>query len=260
MSTRTPPMPTDHATMLGDLGERLHLWLVPLEHSLDAAWVAENRRILAADELARCDRYLRPADADLFLAAHVTVRRILSRYADVEPAGWDFIANAHGRPEAVHADAPSGLRFNLSHTIGMTAVLVHDRCASGVDAELVGRVADPVAMSRTVFADRERDELLALPASAQSVAFTRLWTLKEAFIKAKGKGLAIPLKEFWFTGFAEDDGPLQLGCGPEIDPDPTSWDVAVRAATDHHVVATATRRGPAGPRPVHVLDASLASL
>ena len=242
--------------MLDDLDARLHLWLIPLDDELDRQWVSENRRLLSSEETARCNRYLRAGDAELFLVAHVAVRRILSRYRDVAPEDWRFATGPHGRPEIVDAAVPPTLRFNLSHTPGMTAVLVHDGTDSGVDVELIGRVADPVAMSRTVCADTEREALLALAPQQQATAFCRLWTLKESFIKAKGLGLAIPLEQFWFHGF-EGDGPIGLGCTPEVDTDPAAWTFTVAPATDRHVVATGCRAGVGAERSVRVEEVDL---
>lgn len=243
-------------SMLDDLHARLHLWLIPLEGAPDLAWVAENRGLLSPEETARCDRYLRAGDADLFLVAHVAVRRVLSLYRDVAPKDWRFATGPHGRPEIANAAVPPTLRFNLSHAPGMTAVLVHDGTDSGVDVELIGRVADPIAMSRTVFADAEREALLALAPQEQATAFCRLWTLKESFLKAKGLGLAIPLKEFWFNGF-EGDGPIGLGCTPAVDTDPEAWTFTVALATDRHVVATGCRAGVGAERSVRVEEVDL---
>lgn len=233
--------------MVAQLAGNPHLWILNVDHEPDDAWVAEHGPLLSAEETERYRRYLRHEDRQLFLAAHVFVRQTLSEYSPISPTDWAFTTNGHGRPEIANRDAPDGLRFNLAHTAGMVALLVHDECDGGVDVEHLGNVADPVAMSSTVFAEAEHRDFLALPQPEQEAGFYRLWTLKEAFIKAKGKGMALPLKDFAFTGV--DQSEIRVVCGPEIDPDPHAWHFTVRQPSSQFVVATAYRVGVETPPP-----------
>jgi len=179
------------------------------------------------------------------------VRRVLSSYLDRPPEWWEFETNRHGRPEISNAGVPPGLRFNLSHTRGFVAIIVHDEIDAGVDVERTDRVRNLRGLAKRVFAEPERDELLALDPLALEERFYQLWTMKEAFIKAKGKGLAIPLDAFWFEGDAESE--FTLRCREDVDEDPGSWSFTLHKPTPAHVLATACRSG-SNARPVALRD------
>ena len=228
-----------------ELGERLHVWIG--RPAAAEAWPVDVGLVLSPDERARHQRYLREADRRLFLAAHVMVRHVLSHHTDIEPAAWRFGVGDHGRPEIVNEDAPLGLRFNLSHTDGMIAVLVHGRLDAGVDVERVGRVDDPLALAGRVFAPAEHTALAGLPPAQRALRFTRVWTLKEAFIKATGMGLAMPLSDFWFDD-PDADGP-SVSCRDSIDREPDAWSFAVYRPSPEHVLSTACRVGRGRPAP-----------
>ena len=221
---------------------RLEVWLARLPAApAPASWLLADESVLSADERVRRERFVRASDGDLFAAAHVLVRTTLSRYADIAPGEWTFANNAHGRPEITNANAPVGLRCNLSHTDGLVAVVVHDSLDAGVDVERAGRLADLDSVARTVFADVELAGLRALPEVLQQDRFYHLWTLKEAFIKAKGMGLALPLKDFWFS--LEGSGAIPFDCVESVDPEPDAWTFTVGQPTPEHMLATACRSG-----------------
>lgn len=233
--------------------DRLHLWFAQVPSRLPDEWAAANEVILSTGERARYARYIRDSDRELFLVAHVLMRTTLSRYADIAPQDWTFETDEHGRPEITNARAPEGLRCNLSHTDGLVALVVHDAADAGIDVERVGAVADMHSVARTVFADGELAQFATLPADARPVRFTTLWTLKEAFIKAKGMGLALPLKDFSFA--VGDDSAISFACKPSVDPSPEAWSFTVGRPTPDHVMSTACRsRAGEPPRQVDAVD------
>ena len=233
--------------LLGQLQRRLHVWITEPRSDPGMAWTAATEGLLTDEERARHRRFMREADRDLFLSARVLVRRTLSRYCDIAPAEWTFRRNQFGRPEISNRDAPSGLRFNLSHTEGMVALMVHDVADGGVDVERLGRVTDLPSVARLAFAGIEQQQLEALPDAQHQGRFYRLWTLKEAFIKATGQGLSMPLKDFWFSW--SDDGSFTLDCRESIEREPRAWTFTVRQPSAHHVLATAYRSGVGRPVP-----------
>ena len=114
------------------------------------------------------------------------------------PRTGDSSRNVHGRPEIL--DRPAGvpdLRFNLSHTDGLIACAVTIGREVGVDVEHVGRRLTHDIAGR-FFAPREVADLKSLPVAEQPRVFFDYWTLKEAYIKARGFGLALPLGDFAF--------------------------------------------------------------
>ena len=238
-----------------ELESRLHVWIAEPPSDPDSAWIAAAESLLSDDERARYHRFVRDDDRHAFLAARVLVRRTLSRYADVAPADWAFLENGHGRPEIANPGA-AGLRFNLSHTDGMLALLVHDDADSGVDVERLGRIASVPSVAPAVLATPEHDELTALPPEQQEAAFYRLWTLKEAFVKATGEGFSVRLKDLWFARSA--DGAITIRASESLHLHPTAWTFTVQRPTPHHFLATACRTGEGQPaRAVELLRVSL---
>ena len=196
--------------------------------------------LMSADERERMARLVFDRDRRSFLLTRALVRTMLSRYAAVPPAGWTFIANVHGRPEIL--DRPRGvpdLRFNLSHTDGLIACAVTIGREVGVDVEHIQRRLTHDVAGR-FFAPREVRDLKALPESEQPRAFFDYWTLKEAYIKARGFGLALPLADFAFT--LAPPSPPRIAFEPSLDDDPETWQFAQDWPTPHHRLALAVRR------------------
>ncbi len=222
-------------------------------------WAEAHSSVLDEDEAQRWWRYLTSESRALFLVAHVATRTVLSRYADRSPESWRFDRGDNGRPEIV--DGPPGMRFNISHTEGMVAVLVHGQADCGVDVEPIRRPTDVRSVARRVFTDDEQAAIFSLPPELQADRFYQLWTLKEAFIKAKGKGFALPLRQFSFTildrpGGADQSGVDQSGvdhdnadqtivfdCDRAIDPAPNQWQFLTRRSASGHIVSIAAHSG-----------------
>ena len=198
------------------------------------------RALLSADEHARMARLVFERDRHRFLLTRALVRTMLSRYANVAPAKWSFITNVHGRPEIL--DRPSGvpdLRFNISHTEGLIACAVTIGREVGVDVEHIGRRLTHDVAGR-FFAPREVDDLKALPPDDQPRRFFDYWTLKEAYIKARGFGLALPLGDFAFT--LSPPSPPTITFEPALDDDPATWQFFQDWPTPHHRLGLAVRR------------------
>ena len=167
--------------------------------ALTAATVTAIDARLADDERRRRDRYVRELDRHTFVVARALVRMVLSQHGPVEPADWRFAVNEHGCPFVVDAQAGQPrLHFNVSHTAGLVALAVARGHRVGVDVEDARRVVRHDVAGHH-FAPAEVADLRALPAEAQPRGFFEYWTLKEAYIKARGMGLAIPLADFAFV-------------------------------------------------------------
>lgn len=192
-----------------------------------------------ASEHVRHDRLLRAPDRVSFLVTRALVRTLLSRFVDMPAARWTFSCGDHGRPEV--ANLPPGsppLRFNLSHTDGLAGCAVIVSRDVGLDVENVDRhVAHDVA--GRFFAPREVADLRALAPDRQRVAFFDYWTLKEAYIKARGLGLALPLHHFAFD--LSGGGDPVITFDDAIDDDPASWQFRQAWATPRHRLALGVR-------------------
>jgi 4'-phosphopantetheinyl transferase len=167
------------------------------------ARLAAGAAVLDAHEQTRAARFRLDADREAYRAAHVLLRYALSREAPPAPGHWRFRRGAHGRPEIDTAACPDAgeLRFNLSHTRGLVCCALTRAQPVGVDAECRRPLRDARAIAERFF---NADEAAAVAAAgppgsdAQAAAFRSLWTLKEAYVKAHGLGLAMGLASFGF--------------------------------------------------------------
>ena len=196
--------------------------------------------MMSADEHERMARLVFDRDRRRFMLTRALVRTMLSRYTHVKPAEWRFIENVHGRPEIL--DRPQGvpdLRFNISHTDGLIACAVTIGREVGVDVEHVGRRLTHDVAGR-FFAPREVEDLTRLADDDQQRVFFDYWTLKEAYIKARGFGLALPLADFAFM--LAPPAPPRISFEPALDDDPATWQFTQDWPTPHHRLAVAVRR------------------
>lgn len=242
-------MPVEHhhaAVARAPLAHQAHVWSATTQglRALGATELFEGW--LSDDERERYRRYVSPPRRELFLFGRAVLRHTLSRYADVDPAGWVFVTGAHGRPELDDRHADLGLRFNLSHTPDLIVCLVSDGIDAGVDVEGTDRTADPLRLAGTVCSPRERRDLESLAPDALGARFYEIWTLKEAYIKARGVGMAMPLRKITVVGGG--DGPVSMAFEPPIEDDPRHWQFALWRPDEGHQGALALRRGPGSDR------------
>lgn len=169
-------------------------WCVDLDPSEER--LALLRAHLDDEELARAARFLVPRVGRRFTAARGTLREILGDALGVRPAQVRFTYGEHGKPSV------PGLWFNLSHSGDRALVGLADRDL-GVDLEEVRPNVEFRRLAVRFFSAPEREALEAVPDAELPRAFFRLWTRKEAYLKACGKGLALPL-----ASFAVPMGPL----------------------------------------------------
>lgn len=196
--------------------------------------------VLPAAELARMSRLHFARDRRSYAAAHSLLRWLLSACApDVAPAQWRFTESAHGRPEL--PGAWRRLRFNLSHSEGLVACVACLDLDCGIDVE-TARAPQSDAFVRHVLAPAEQRAVLALSGTARARLFLRYWTLKEAYVKARGMGMSIPIEQ---CEFALTRPPRLISHPPDPHPYPDDWWLFQWAPTGRHVLAVAVRPGEA---------------
>ena len=173
--------------------EEVHVWRAVLEVS--ARMLDQLRTTLSADELARAARLHFPRDRVRFIAAHGIVRHILSGYLNAAPGGLEFATNEYGKP-ALAGNWGGALSFNLSHSGELVLLALTRGREVGVDVEQFLPARADSAIAENYFSPSEFARLRGLPAGLRPRAFFNCWTRKEAYIKARGMGLAIPLDSF----------------------------------------------------------------
>ncbi len=227
-----------------------HLWSARPAAFAEPAQLARLRAILTDEERARADRYRFARDRRASLVTRALVRATLSRYCSVPPVRWRFRTNRHGRPEIAFPDSP--LRFNVSHTDGLVVCLVGRGRELAVDAESLGRDRRWLDLAGRFFAPPEARALRGVPADRRPRRFLEYWTLKESYVKARGRGLTLPLSGFWFDLPAPTPDGIRIRFTPVVDDDPGRWQFTLDRLGASHVVATAIdRTGAARVRVAH---------
>jgi 4'-phosphopantetheinyl transferase len=193
--------------------------------------------VLSAHERARADRMTDPAAHRDYVRAHVLLRLALTDCVPgVSADRWQFVTDDAGRPEIVGRAAHGDLRFSLSHANGVVACAVALAADCGIDVE-------PIAATqprRRVLTGDESALLEGADPDAAATLYARLWTLKEAYGKARGLGLLLPFDQLHVT----------LGPAPTLDDrtrpgDAGGWYVEQWLPGPGHVAALAVL----GPRP-----------
>tara|TARA_B100000989_G_C19481980_1_gene445593 strand:+ start:583 stop:1353 length:771 start_codon:yes stop_codon:yes gene_type:complete len=179
--------------------DEIHIWQVALSDVDPAALTHRALAWLQAKDVVRYERLVQQRHRLEFLLGKWLTRICLSEYSDLAMGDWQFIDNAYGKPQPGEGLGVQAPFFNLSHSNGRAVLAVSRTPELGVDIEFTGRKRRVAKIAHRYFADEEIQTLLALPDSAQQSRFYELWSLKEAYIKARGLGLAIPLRSFAYT-------------------------------------------------------------
>lgn len=202
--------------------QRIDLWLTFLDEPLDMQLIEAYRQLLSEEEQRRAARFLLERDRHRYLVTRALVRTVLSRFTDVAPQCLAFKENRYGKPALCSLDSDYGmLSFNLSHCDGMIVLALTQGRQLGVDVENIALRPAPLNIAKRYFAQEEIIDLSVLPVDVQHARFFEWWTLKEAYVKARGMGLSIPLDQFGFRFDAFDR--LQMWMHPDFGDCPSRW-------------------------------------
>jgi 4'-phosphopantetheinyl transferase len=174
--------------------DEVHVWRTALD--MPESHVRSLWHTLTVDERQRAERYVFQQDRTHFVVARGLLRVLLGRYLRQDPQHLRFTYGPHGKPALATDPGGATLHFNVSHSHGLALyALTHGR-EVGVDVERIRPEVVQEKVAEHFFSPREVTVLRALPTPLQATAFFACWTRKEAYIKAKGDGLALPLNQF----------------------------------------------------------------
>lgn len=217
-------------------------WQEPLpdKTSQFAAWWS----LLGQDERDRAARCRHDEDRHAYVAAHALKRSMLAEATGLGPSALCWTRGPAGKPELHPGLGFPELRFNISHSRGLVACGLTVIDDIGVDVEAVTRTVDTLDLALQNFSREEFTTLATLPAREREMAFLRLWTLKEAFVKATGAGLS-----FGLANFSMQLDPIGLASATREAGPVESWRFLQLQPVPGHVLAVATRCVPPA-RPV----------
>jgi 4'-phosphopantetheinyl transferase len=151
--------------------------------------------LLCREEKERAHRFVSSALTRDFVLSHGVMRTILARHLGLAPDALLFFKGDRGKPFIVDEQS-KGLQFNMSHSGNYAVVAVSEGASLGVDIQYHDKSVDVLALAQRFFSADEYQRLLSAAAEDQLALFYRFWSLKEAFIKAVGLGLSLPLADF----------------------------------------------------------------
>jgi 4'-phosphopantetheinyl transferase len=212
--------------------DELHVWAVPLSGDAERFGA-----LLSGPELQRLERFRFADHRRRFQIGHGALRTILGGYLRTDPAQVEFAQGPRGKPyvDAV-AGSKAGPYFNLSHS-GKLALIGIAHVEVGVDLEKVRHLESLTEIARRHFSEVEFEALDALQGEARQLAFYRCWTRKEAYIKALGEGLSMPLDTF---DVSLCEAPEFLACRDGRE-DPRNWSMLDVTPSPEFVAAAALR-------------------
>jgi 4'-phosphopantetheinyl transferase len=215
----------------------VHVWHAHVDDTFaDEAAVATARTGLTFSEQQRFDRYHGDLDRRMFLLGRIMSRRLVGRALDLAPDAWDWHEGPHGRPGI--ADPPTPLHFNLAHSAGLVVCALATGREVGVDVEDLERPPTDPRMVPRYCAPAEAADIEAQGAAWRE-RFLQYWTLKEAYLKARGLGIALPLREICFELRPNGVRITFLG---SLAGTSTDWVFQLSHPTARHLVAIAASR------------------
>jgi 4'-phosphopantetheinyl transferase len=224
----------------------LHLWFAYPGDLSDPGIAEACAAVLNDAERAQAARFRFERHRHEYVATHALGRIALSHSYPLPPQAWSYSANKYGKPAPI---PDCGLRFNQSNSVGLAVCLVASAATRdpyvsptaspptgtevGVDVESSSRAEEIVDLASHVFSLAEQAQLEALPAADRPGRALSLWTLKEAYIKARGMGLSLPLRKISFL-FGGTEG-IRLRVEAGVDDDPARWRFCLLNHMEHRI-------------------------
>ena len=196
--------------------QHVHVWKIDLQ-----ATPAQLERLLGLlddTEVRRAQRFSFDRHRRRFITGRAVMRILLGRYTNRPPEALEFSYNPQGKPALKDADS---LEFNFTNSRDLALLCVARQAQLGIDLEHLGRYTDYAGIVNRFFAEREVEELFSLPECRRHAAFITGWTRKEAYIKALGTGLSLPLDKFVVT--IDPEATPQLLSADDMPDEPGRW-------------------------------------
>ncbi|MFI4938614.1 MAG: 4'-phosphopantetheinyl transferase family protein [Candidatus Berkiellales bacterium] len=212
----------------------VHIWHLVLPISENTVKKFEDE--LAIDEIIRANNFRYKEHQEQFICSRGGLRNILSHYLKTSPQKIKFQYTSYGKPYLENTD----LAFNTSHSGKYIVYAITRKACIGVDVEEIKYDLDFLQLAKTTFSEAEYLNFIKLPVEDRAFAFYRLWTRKEAFLKAIGTGLHYPLDEVEVSFLPTETVKLV-----NIKFQPTEaqlWGIDEIVLDNNHVAAIATRQ------------------
>jgi 4'-phosphopantetheinyl transferase len=170
-----------------------HIWRATLDR--EESEIESFRKTLSKDEQDKAASFHFQRDKGRFIVSRGILRKILARYINKEPSEIVFSYGAFGKPALPEELGVATIHFNLTHSHGLALYAIFKNQQIGIDVELIRSDFGWESIARRYFSEMEYAALLKLPAHLREERFFSYWTCKEAYVKATGQGLSLPINE-----------------------------------------------------------------
>lgn len=204
-----------------ELGEHeVHIWKTYANEEIAGKPV--YNQCLSRDETERAEKFRFEKDRSTYKTARIMLRYLLGAYLRKPPPNIDFLYTDLGKPYVKNS---LGISFNVSHSENYVLCGVAKSSFVGVDVEFNKKTIEFEDIASKFFSSQEYDTMMSLPTKERSKAFFNCWTRKEAYVKAKGGGLTIPLDKFGVSILAGHQAKL-LWVDDSMDDHIDNWEMA----------------------------------
>lgn len=174
---------------------QIHIWRIDINNpTVDVDHLFSD--ILSDDEKRRADRLRSEKDKRRFVVSRGLLRENLGSYLGAEPSDINFDYNKYGKPNIKPKYNSGNIKFNVSHSANLAIYAISKNREIGVDLEYIREVRTADKIIKRFFTKQETDFYHSQPEGKRNLAFFTLWTRKEAYSKARGMGIGLPLREF----------------------------------------------------------------
>ena len=246
-----------HRVPLALAAGEVHVRVARLAGGDDPGRLERFRGWLDDRERQRLDRLANAALKAEFLLTRALCRDTLSRYTEVAPRDWRFEPNAYGKPSIAAPSLPVALKFNLSNARTVVACAVTVDAELGIDIEPWNVPAEGLPISAQVFSPSELQALHGCEPGERSRRFHELWTVKEAYVKAVGQGMSMPLDQISFEPRAT---PIRASLAPALAGDARRWHFELIDCGPDHLLALAVGGARLAPPRITVSELALDEL
>jgi len=178
------------------INKSCHIWQLDL-NTLNLQYnAATDRECLSIEEQERSEKFLQNKDKQQFIAIRTILRQLLGAYTRSSAKDLEIRFNNLGKPFLKNTDTRTALYFNITHARGLALLAFCHSAEVGIDIEYTERSANFQKLAQRFFSPQENIELATINNDQYPIHFFRLWTRKEAFVKAVGTGLGFPLSAF----------------------------------------------------------------
>lgn len=223
-----------------------HVWLVD-QRQVTEELLKIYPEVLSPEEMQRLEQIAHPEIKRAQLISRAAIRYCLSQYEDgVAPHHWQFARGEKGKP-CLKQPAPLPLSFNLSHSGHWLTIAIIAGAEIGVDLQEHRETASTLKMAQRYFHPEEVQQLQACACEERRELFYRLWTLKEAFLKARGTGIVTGLEKVHFR--FGPGGAIEATIAIELNEHSRDWSFSYTHLDKNYSLALAVQSQSSQARP-----------